>query len=103
MRSGVRIELRLEVFLPAESRLQLSGSRATLCKYRSNPNTWPSGLMESKAERKGHLLGDIFTLCGRRPDDESPICQPYKSNGERQEQEEKGSLPADLAIPLQSW
>ena len=36
-----------------------------------------------------HLSGDIITLCGRRPDDESPIGEPYKGNGERQEEEEK--------------
>ncbi len=91
MRSGVRIELRLEVFLPAESRLQPSGSRATLCKYRSNSNTWPSGLRESKAEMKGHLARDIVMLWGGRPNDESPIGEPYKSNNERQEKEEKGN------------
>lgn len=61
---------------------------------------WSEG---SQAERKGHLSGDIFMLWGGRPNDKSPIGEPYKSNNERQEQEEKGSLPADLAIPLQSW
>ena len=48
---------------------------------------WSEG---SQAERKGHLSGDIFMLWGGRPNDKSPIGEPYKSNGERQEQEEKG-------------